>query len=253
LPEEGSLPGALVQEFTRAAPGFAERTKGRFDELDAAGFSRVSSGDLVVEVGAGTGHFLSLFENIASALIAVDLTPAMLEQARRDHPGIAAVVVGDGAHLPLRSSSVALVASAQMLHHVGEPLLILNEMRRVVVPGGKVLIVDQTAPEKFEQAVAMTELETVRDPTHAASRPPSVFRVLVQAAGLEVVDERIVDARTRFSNWMWPGEFPEPRIEQVRRFIETRGQETGMEFESDGDDYTFTRRRIMLLATKPNS
>jgi SAM-dependent methyltransferase len=249
LPEKEPAAHGVVDEFTRAATGFAERTKGRFDELDVVRFSRVSHADVIAEVGAGTGHFLSLFDAVAAALVAVDLTPAMLQQARRDHRQISAVV-GDGAHLPLRSSSVTLVASAQMLHHVWEPLPILNEMRRVVASGGSVLIVDQVAPEKFEQAVAMTELERIRDPSHASSRPPSAFRVLVQAAGMEIIDERIVEGRSRFSKWMWPGEFPKDRIEQVRSFIESRGAETGMDFESEDDDISFTRRRIMLLATK---
>ena len=249
LPEDDRGRG-VVDEFTRAASGFAERTKGRFDELDVVGFSRVSHADVIAEVGAGTGHFLSLFEDVGARLVAIDLTPAMLMQARRDHPRIEAVV-GDGARLPLRSRSFSLVASAQMFHHVWEPLPILNEMRRVVAPGGSVLVVDQIAPERFEEAVAMTELERIRDPSHASSRPPSAFRILVQAAGMEIADERVVESRSRFSSWMWPGEFPGDRIERVRSFIESRGDETGMDFEAEDGDISFTRRRIMLLARRP--
>lgn len=248
MPEDTT--GGVVEEFTRAAPGFAARTKGRFDDLNAVAFSKVEQGAVVLEVGAGTGHFLSLFDELAASLIAVDITPAMLQQARKDHRRIAALV-GDGARLPLRSGSVDLAATAQMLHHVAEPLPILNELRRVVRPEGAVLIVDQVAPERFEEAVAMSELEKIRDPSHAASRPPSAFRVLAQAAGLEVADLRVVESPSRFSKWMWPGEFPDARIEAVREFIATRGKETGMDFERDGDDYTFTRRRILLRATKP--
>jgi SAM-dependent methyltransferase len=250
LPEEAAHPG-VVEEFTRAAPGFAERTKGRFDNLDAVAFSRVGKGAVVLEVGAGTGHFLSLFEDVAAALVAVDITPAMLLQARKDHPRVTAVLA-DGTSLPLRSNSIDLATTAQMLHHVWQPLPILNEMRRVVSPDGAVLIVDQVAPERFEEAVAMTELETIRDPSHAPSRPPSAFRVLVQAAGLEVADLRVIGSKSRLSKWMWPGEFPEERIDAVRTFIETRGKETGMDFEQDGNDYTFTRHRILLRATKPD-
>jgi SAM-dependent methyltransferase len=245
-PSEG-----IVDEFTRAAPGFAERTKGRFGELDAVAFSGVTKGAGVLEVGAGTGHFLSLFEDLAATLVGVDITHAMLERASEDHPGILPVL-GDGARLPLRSNSIDLATSAQMLHHVWQPLPILNELRRVVKPDGAVLIVDQVAPERFEEAIAMTELETVRDPSHAASRPPSAFRVLAQAAGLEVSDLRVVESKSRLSKWMWPGEFPDDRIQAVRAFIEARGNETGMDFERDGNDYTFTRRRILLRATKPD-
>jgi SAM-dependent methyltransferase len=250
LPEDAPRPG-VVEEFTRAAPGFAGRTKGRFDDLDAVAFSGVGRGSVVLEVGAGTGHFLSLFEHVAAALVAIDITPAMLQQGRKDHPRMTAVLA-DGTRLPLRSNSIDLATTAQMLHHVWEPLPVLNEMRRVVTTDGAVLIVDQVAPERFEEAVAMTELETIRDPSHAASRPPSAFRVLVQAAGLEVADLRVIESKSRLSKWMWPGEFPEERIDAVRTFIETRGKETGMDFERDGDDYTFTRRRILLRATKPH-
>ncbi len=49
---------------------------------------------------------------------------------------------------------------------------------------------------------------------------------------------------------MWPGEFPQERIDATRDFVERFGSETGMDFERDGDDWVFTRRRIMLLARR---
>jgi hypothetical protein len=126
----------------------------------------------------------------------------------------------------------------------------LGEMRRVAAPDGRVLIVDQVAPERFEEAVAMNELEVLRDPSHAASRPPSAFRVMLAAAGLRIIDERIVSSEQRLSTWMWSQEFPPERIDKVRDFIARRGDETGMGFERDGDDWVFERRRMMLLAER---
>jgi hypothetical protein len=125
-------------------------------------------------------------------------------------------------------------------------------MKRVMAPGGSVLIVDQVAPESFEQAAAMNELETIRDPSHAASRPPSAFRILMSAAGLEIADEKLVEITDRFSGWMWPDEFPSDRISAVRDFIERRGEHTGMNWRRDGDDWLFTRNRIMILAERPS-
>ena len=240
---------AIAAEFARAAATFGERTRGRFDHLDAVAFARAGAGDTVVEVGAGTGNFLSLFSGVAARLIAVDLTPEMLHAARARHHGLVAIV-GDGHRLPLAARSVELVASAQVLHHVHEPAPFLHEMRRVVADGGRVLVVDQVAPERFEEAVAMTQLELVRDPTHASSRPPSALRILLTNAGLRIVDERIVTGRQRLSDWMWPAEFPAERIAAVRDFIVRRGHETGMNFERDGDDFSFDRRRMMLLAER---
>ncbi len=240
----------LNEEFERAAEGFARRTEGRFDQMGVPLFSRVAPNETVLEVGAGAGTFLSLFEGSAARLIGVDLTEAMLEQARARHPS-QKLVVADGFKLPFRSRSIDLVTSAQALHHVFKPVPFVSEMRRVCAQGGRVLIVDQLAPESYEQIAFMNELETLRDPSHAASRPPSAFRSIVMAAGLEVIDEKIFEDRSRFSRWMWPGEFPEERIERVRDFVARFGPETGMGFEPDGDDWTFTRRRIMLLARRP--
>jgi ubiquinone/menaquinone biosynthesis C-methylase UbiE len=173
----------------------------------------------------------------------------MLDEARRRDPSLE-LIQADGAQLPLRSGSVDLVASAQTLHHIWKPLPVLMEMRRVAGPDGRVLIVDQLATERYEEMAFMNELEALRDPSHASSRPPSALRMLVMSAGLEIVDERIHEERERLSEWMPVGEFPEERIERVREFVAKFGPETGMGFEPDGDDFTFTRRRLMLLARR---
>ena len=212
-------------------------------------FSRVRRGASVLEVGAGTGNFLSLFRDVAGLLLAVDLTHEMLRVAREEHEGLA-LVVGDGYALPLASGTVELVTSAQTFHHIHRPVPVLQEMRRVVAPGGRVLVVDQIATERYEEAALMSDLETVRDPTHAASRPASAMRIMVGAAGLQIIDERIVEDEQRFSRWMWPDEFPEGRIDAVRAFVEAHGDRTGMGFVPDGDDFVFTRRRMMLLAQR---
>ena len=199
------------------------------------------------EVGAGTGNFLSLFSGRAGLLLAADLTPGMLVEARRRWHDMTAIC-SDGFRLPFRSGSIDLVASAQTLHHIYEPVPFLKEMRRVARSGGRVLVVDQVAPENLEKATVRHQLDVLRDPSHAATRPASAFRIVMRAAGLRIVDEREVESRSRLSQWMWPGEFPEERIAAVRDFIERYGDQTGMDWERDGDDWTYKRHRIMLLA-----
>ena len=203
----------------------------------------------MLEVGAGTGNFLQLFAGTAGQLLGVDLTPAMLSKAREAFPAMN-LMVGDGARLPLSSRSIDLATAAQTLHHIWEPLPVLKELRRVSAVNGRVLIVDQVGTERYEEVLAMNALDVMRDPSHASSRPPSALRTLMRVAGLRIVDERIVDTANRFSNWMPLEEFPKDRIEKVRRCIDEHGHATGMNFVQVGDDYTFNRRRMMILAER---
>ncbi len=216
--------------------------------MDVVSFAGWQPSETVMEVGAGTGNFLSLFKR-ASLLLGIDAVPGMLARAQGHYPDLL-VAAGDGRCLPLPPNSFDLVACAQMLHHEHRPLEVLMEMKRVMRPSGRLLVIDQVASEKFEEAIAMNELDFLRDPSHASSRPPSAFRVLFNLAGLSIIDERRWEGTQRLSQWMWKGEFPEDRIGRVHEFVVTRGTETGMDWQADGDDYIYTRRRIMLLATK---
>ena len=218
--------------------------------MDVVSFSRVEPGASVAEVGAGTGNFLALFDGVAGRQIAIDLTHAMLAQAVKGHPHFGAVIA-DGARLPLRSRSIDLVTSAQTLHHIHAPIPVIQEMRRVVTPGGRVLIVDQVAPERVEESQMMNHLDHLRDPSHAACRPPSAFRIMVAAAGLEIEDESLHESDDLLSNWMSPEEFPEHRIAEVKTYLEVHHAEVGMSFRREGNDWAFTRRRIMVLARRP--
>jgi SAM-dependent methyltransferase len=239
----------IQTEFRRAAKTFAVRTAGRFDHMDVVAFSGSKARDLVVEVGAGTGNFLGLFDSAERRLVAVDLVPAMLSQARGRFPEME-LVLADGAALPFASGTVDLAASAQALHHIQRPVPVLQEMRRVVTGDGRVLIVDQVATEKAEEALAMNELDRLRDPSHASCRPPSAFRIMVAAAGLEIEKEEVHESRDHLSKWMSPVEFPSERVAAVGEFVAEHGAETGMDFTRDGDDRIFTRRRIMILARR---
>lgn len=239
----------LTDEFNRAAEAFSQRTKDRFDEMPAPDFSGVQPHETVLEVACGTGNFLRHFLDRAAICIGLDITPGMLAMARKDHPELR-LVQGNARKLPFPSGSIDLVTTAQAIHHMWDPIPVLMEMRRVAGASGRVLIVDQHATESYEQAALMNQLEVIRDPSHAVSRPPSAFRIMLASAGLKIVDENLWEGTNRLSQWMWPGEYPEERIAAVTEFITKHGHETGMDWRQEDDDWIFTRRRIMLLAKR---
>lgn len=234
------------EEFSRTAEAFNQRTRDRFARLGAVEFARTRPGDRVLEVGAGGGGFLKHFQTLASIAVAYDLTPAMLEVARRDHPWMLCAV-GDGASVPFRDGTFDLVACALAVHHMAEPLPVVREIARVT--RDRVLIVDQAASEDPAEAAAQTELERLRDPTHATSRPPSAYRSLLEDAGLRVVDERCDETEASLASWASPAEFPEDRVRAVWDFVERRGDATGLRFRRAGSDWAYTRRTLLLLAT----
>jgi ubiquinone/menaquinone biosynthesis C-methylase UbiE len=235
----------VQQEFSRTAASFGERTLGRFDHMGVVEFSGAEPGSIVMEVGGGTGNFLSLFETVASRLIVVDLTEAMLLEARRLHSGLD-LLIGVGEAIPLRDGAVDLSTCAQMVHHVPDPVPLLKELGRVTRK--HVLVVDQISTENDSETALMTESEILRDPSHSASRPPSVYRELLAEAGLEIVNEAIRENEDTFSSWMRADEFPAERVEAVRQFIEEHSGGMGMDWRLEDGEWHFTRRRIMLLA-----
>ena len=101
----------------------------------------------VLEVGAGTGFFLV---NLALAgclegaeLEATDISPGMLEVCAanaREHGLEVAVRAGDAEALPYDDETFDLVIGHAFIHHLPVPAVALAEMRRVLRPGGTLVI-----------------------------------------------------------------------------------------------------------------
>ncbi len=240
----------VTSEFARTASSYGRRTASRYDALDPVGRSGLQPGAKVLEVGGGTGSFLSSFTGMAVIAVDLDLTMEMLEEGRRRDDRLVPVQ-GDGTFLPFRSRVFDLVASVQMLHHVPEPLPLLKEMRRVLHEDGRVMLIDQVAEESYEKASVMSAIEKMRDPSHAVSRPVSAYRSLLLAAGFEIESQDVVEVDDTLADWMSPEEFPTDRIEATLQMIESMGHLSGMNFRREGDGWAYTRRRLIMTGRRP--
>lgn len=96
--------------------------------------------DLVIaDCGAGTGHNLTLLQPFGTALgIELNRTGAIVARAR----GERRMICGTVTDLPLRTASIDLATSFDVLYCLPDPAerAALDEMRRVVKPGGRVII-----------------------------------------------------------------------------------------------------------------
>jgi SAM-dependent methyltransferase len=93
---------------------------------------------LVLDVAGGTGFNAEFLEISPERYICVDLSLRGLEIARQKNRGF--VVQGDAGRLPICSSSVDNVLCSWSLEHFPNPKEILDEMIRVLKPGGKIAI-----------------------------------------------------------------------------------------------------------------
>ena len=94
---------------------------------------------VVLDLGCGDGQVLAGVPRRELRVIGVDLVPEMVQQAAARHPEDT-YLVADATNIPLPDGSVDVVVCAGMLEYVPETAAVLRSMRRVLRPGGTVLI-----------------------------------------------------------------------------------------------------------------
>jgi SAM-dependent methyltransferase len=95
------------------------------------------AGGRVVDVGGGAGYFAAEFRARGAECLLVEPDPEELRS--RGEPGRGSVI-GDGYWLPLADASVDVCFSCNVLEHVRDPAGLIDEMIRVVRPGGLVYV-----------------------------------------------------------------------------------------------------------------
>ena len=105
-------------------------------------FEELLHGDLrglrTLDLGCGTGWFSYWAVQRGALVISTDISPSLVDTTRRRAQSL--VAVGDGARLPFASNSFDLVITSEMIEHLEHPALGLEEINRILVPGGRVVL-----------------------------------------------------------------------------------------------------------------
>jgi ArsR family transcriptional regulator len=136
--------------FDRVAASFGEELlPGRTWEGLARALLQLAPRGRYADLGVGDGMLTLMLAQIADVVTAVDISPEMLNQlvTRAKKQGLANVetVEAEIEDLPLPDASHDVVVMSQALHHAHEPVAALKEARRVLVPGGRLLLIDLLA------------------------------------------------------------------------------------------------------------
>lgn len=103
----------------------------------------------VLDVGTGTGELAALAAAGGASAVGLEVSPGMLEEARRRRPE-GAWVLGDGKTFPFPDGAFDAVISAYVMRNVikgGVLPEVLREARRVLAPNGRLVFLDLTRPE----------------------------------------------------------------------------------------------------------
>ncbi len=176
----------IVSQFSRQAIPFTQ-VPGHFDALQLLlEMAAVDTADEVLDVACGPGLVACEFARHAKHVTGIDLTPAMIAQAKRrqQEQGQTNLVweVGEAVPLPYADNNFSLVITRYSFHHLLAPEQALEEMIRVCRPGGRVLVADVAVAA--EKSAAYDRLEILRDPSHTHALSQAEFRGLFQNSGL---------------------------------------------------------------------
>lgn len=137
-------------DFVTAVLFAGKRRQAFHDLLVAAG---IQPGDRVLDVGCGTGYFVRILAEtvgLRGSVVGVDAAPEMIEHAsaRSRLDANVSFELGNAGALSFPDSSFDAVVSSLTMHHlsVADQLPAVQEMRRVLRPGGTLLIAEFQAP-----------------------------------------------------------------------------------------------------------
>jgi ubiquinone/menaquinone biosynthesis C-methylase UbiE len=144
----------------------------------------------VVDVGCGTGRAVAELAERGARAIGVDLDPAMVAAARGRFPGLD-LRVADAADLPLETGQALGYRADKVFHMLPEPSVALAESRRVLAPGGRVVLLGQdwdTVVIDSGQPEVTRRIVHARADTIPRPRIARAYRNLLLDAGFQDVE-----------------------------------------------------------------
>jgi ubiquinone/menaquinone biosynthesis C-methylase UbiE len=214
------------------------------------------SGELL-DIATGGGHVANALAPYFKQVVALDLTPEMLEKARGflESNGIknAAFVQGDAENLPFPDESVGTVTCRIAAHHFPDVRKFVKEVHRVLKQQGLFILIDNVAPEVREYDLFYNKIEKKRDPSHVRAYKKSEWLSLLEHKGILV--EEIIRFKKKFSfdTWCKMMDVPEREKQKLNDFM-THASNPLIDFFEieivDGKVQSFQGQSVLILGKK---
>lgn len=210
--------------------------------------------DRALDVATGAGHTAGALGRVGiSDVVASDVSPAMVQTATHEYDGLGGVVA-DAESLPFDDAAFDAVTCRIAAHHFPGPVGFVNEVGRVLTPGGTFALADNVAPEDDDLAAFINRVDALRDPTHVEAYPRSQWETWLSEAGFRLERTETVEKRLAFDPWvdrLSPSPEVRARVESLLAEADDAAK-THFEIETaDGSVESFTHRAALIRAQKP--
>jgi ubiquinone/menaquinone biosynthesis C-methylase UbiE len=262
--EETPMPSPS-KAFTRAQFGrVASKYRSSADHTDVEDLDLLVTGlaldsaHRVLDVATGGGHTAAALAGGCGRVVASDLTPSMLREARgtaaERRAGNVLFTAADAEALPFRDAAFDRVTCRIAPHHFPNVHTALAEMARVIRPGGRIGIIDSTVPGDPSLDAFLNGVEKVRDPSHVRSYRVEEWLELLAGAGFHLLQAASIWKTHAFSEWVARTGLPKA----VQREVETiflsafpLARETFRIRTEGGRVVSYSDEKAIFVAKKP--
>jgi ubiquinone/menaquinone biosynthesis C-methylase UbiE len=221
-------------------------------DLDAlAALAQATPHAKVLDLGCGGGHVSFAMAPHAAAVVAYDLSDDMLgvvatEAARRGLTQLH-TQAGRAEALPFDDAAFDIVATRFSAHDWYDVRTGLAEARRVLKPGGKLVVVDIVAPEAPLLDTLLQTAEVLRDASHVRDYRVSEWQAMLAQAGFTPGTPRTWKLTMAFGGWLARMGTPPVRADAIRDLFD-RAADEARQYFAVADDHSFTIDAMMIEA-----
>ena len=207
----------------------------------------------VLDMGCGAGHASFAAAHQVKQVVAYDLSAQMLDvvaQAAKEK-GLDNIATRQGyaESLPFEDGFFDVVISRYSAHHWHDVGQALREVKRVLKPGGVMIIMDVMSPGHPVRDIWLQTVEALRDTSHVRNYSSGEWLASANEAGL-AVNQLLTDRLPlEFASWVARMRTPAPLVEAIRLYQESASAEVKAYFALQQDG-SFTSDTIMFEAHK---
>ncbi len=177
----------------------------------------------LLDVACGAGFLAAEFARVVSSVTGVDLSEAMLAEARNNaHQlgfGNISFELADVEALPYADETFDIVSCKLALHYFPNPSRAIGEMVRVARKGGRVVLVDRVSSENRHTQAYHNVIEKLRTPAKVKVYSPSEIVVLMEQQGLVVEQVQTYEQLQDVDDWLQTTGAPEACRQEARELM----------------------------------